>query len=320
MALRGGTVHSGPSTGSRSDPMTRRILLTGASGFVGPHLARLLLDRGYGVSALRRGEAALPEGVEPIQGDLEDPDSLAALPRRWDGVVHLAAVSIPGLFTSAAPVLRNVAMALNLLDHLQDSQVLLVSSCHVYAPSEQPQLEDGPLRPQGRYGLSKHLMEQLAPHYAHRLDVRVARPFNHLGPGSRPELAIPSLLRRLAADPDRSGPVLMRGLDSVRDFIDVRDVASAYAAILELGPEAPKTFNVCTGRGHSIGDVARAALGLLGLEREVRFEGRPNSADDIPYLVGSPDRLMQAAGWRPEAGLERSLGAMLNAQRVEGLP
>jgi GDP-4-dehydro-6-deoxy-D-mannose reductase len=291
----------------------RRILLTGASGFVGQHVARLLVARGFQVSALQRGSSGieLPLMVEPVYADLSDPASLAVIPRNWLGVIHLAGVSVPSLFTTAAPVAQNVAMTLNLLEHVQDSRVLLVSSCHVYAPSDVPRVEDGPIIPQGRYGLSKHLVEQLAPHYARTLDIRIARPFNHLGPHQRPELVIPSLLRRLAATKDEAGPVRMQGMNSVRDFIDVRDVAAAYLAILELDAPAHNTFNVCTGAGKSIGDLVALVLKLLGSDREVVFEGRPNSSDDISFLVGSPDRLRAESEWKPQVSLEQSLRDML---------
>ena len=292
---------------------SKRILITGASGFVGQHMARLLIERGFRVSALQRGSLGveLPPMVERIYADLSDPASLAAVPRNWHGVIHLAGASVPSLFTTTAPVVQNVAMTLNLLEHLQAARILLVSSCHVYAPSDVPQVEDGPIVPQGRYGLSKHLVEQLAPHYAQALDIRIARPFNHLGPHQRPELVIPSLLRRLAAAKEETGPVRMQGMNSVRDFIDVRDVAAAYLAILELDSPAHRTFNVCTGTGRSIGDLVALVLQLLGSEREVLFEGRPNSSDDIPFLVGSPDRLRADSGWKPELSLEQSLRAML---------
>ena len=302
--------------------MSRSILLTGASGFVGQHMARLLVARGYEVSALQRGSLGidLPPGLTPIYADLSDVASMAAVPRRWHGVIHLAGASVPNLFNTTAPVQQNLAMSMNLLEHLESARVLLVSSCHVYAPSPQPHREDGEIVPQGRYGLSKHLVEQLAPHYANRLDIRIARPFNHLGPQQRPELVIPSLLRRLAGSRNDDSPVRMKGMNSIRDFIDVRDVAEAYLAILGLEAPEHRTFNVCTGRPRSIGDLVSVVLGLLDSQREVLFEGNPNSLDDIPTLVGCPDRLTEASGWRPALSLEQSLRAMLDAARPGARP
>jgi GDP-4-dehydro-6-deoxy-D-mannose reductase len=289
----------------------KKVLLTGASGFVGTTMSRALLARGCQVYGMQRGGGTtLPSGVTPLSADLADPASLVDLPHAWDAVIHLAGASVPSLFSTAAPVAYNVQTTLNLLDHLQSGRVLLVSSCHVYAPSLQPRSEAAPVLPQGRYGLSKHLIEQLAPHYRQRLDIRVARPFNHLGPGQRAELVIPSLLRRLAAAPHDTSPVLMQGMNSTRDFIDVQDVVDAYLAILELDRDEKFTFNVCTGRGHTIEELVREVLRQLGSRREVVFQGRPNSSDDNPVLVGDPSRLA-AVGWTARVGLAQSLSSML---------
>jgi GDP-4-dehydro-6-deoxy-D-mannose reductase len=291
----------------------RSFLITGASGFVGHHMAAALLAQGHRVAALDlKVDPNLPEGVEPWPVDLRNPTSLEALPRRWDGVIHLAGASIPSQFTTPAPVLLNLEITLNLLNHLRDSRVLLVSSCHVYASAPTPRKESDPLRPQGLYGLSKHLMEQMEPHFEGRLDLRVARPFNHLGPGLRPELMLPSLMARLAGlAPEDDAPVLMKGLNSTRDFIDVRDVVRAYLAILDLDSPAQRTFNVCTGRATSIEEVVRTLMTLQGRMREIRFLGSPNSADDLAYLVGDPARLTQATGWSPRHSLSDSLESML---------
>lgn len=293
--------------------MTRKYLLTGASGFVGRHMAEALLRRGDTVVALdREASYNLPSGVESLVMDLLGPASLAALPQSWDGVIHLAGASIPSHFSTPASVTLNLGITLNLLEHLRDSKVLLVSSCHVYAPSDRLRCEDHPIVPQGRYGLSKHLTEQVVPHYQGVLDLRVARPFNHLGQGQRPELVVPSLLRRLAsASESDPTPIEMAGRNSIRDFVDVRDVASAYLAILDLEAPVHRTFNVCTGRASSIEDIVRTVLKLQGRSREVHFQGSPNSSDDIPFLVGDPSRLAEAAGWTVQHTLEDSLRSML---------
>lgn len=293
------------------------VLLTGASGFVGRHMAQLLVERGCKVWGLARGSSAgFPKGVEWLPADLSDPSSLAQVPREFSAVVHLAGASVPSLYATAAPVASNVQLTLNLLEHLKSGRVLLVSSCHVYSPATEPRREDDPTVPHGRYGLSKHLLEELVPHYRRQLDIRVARPFNHLGPGQRPELVIPSLLRRLSSTAQETAPVVMKGLNSTRDFIDVRDVVAAYLAILELESPAQTTFNVCTGRGHTIEEVVFEVLRQLGSKRAVVFEGRPNSSDDNQVLVGDPSRLA-AAGWRARFSLAESLASMLQSSELE---
>jgi len=100
---------------------------------------------------------------------------------------------------------------------------------------------------------------------------------------------VPSLLQRLgAAKPGDISPVAMLGQNSVRDFIDMRDVVSAYLAILDLNVPRDRTFNACTGRETRVGDVVQTVLDFLGQRRPIQFLDRPNSTNDIPYLVGDP--------------------------------
>jgi len=293
--------------------MERRILITGAAGFVGSHLTQVLLQSGFEVVALDANpKAALPPGVQLIQANLADPASLAGVPRDWWGVVHLAAISVPSLFVTTAPVVANLQMTLNLLEHLQSARTLLVSSCHVYAPSDRPRKETDLIEPQGRYGLSKFLCEQLAQHYGKKLDIRIARPFNHIGAGMPQNLMIPSMIRRILEHPvDDLSPVVMTGNNSIRDFIDVRDVAAGYLAILGLENPKSRIYNVCTGRAVSIREVVETTLRLNGSSRTVEFQSQVVSADDIEYIVGHPGTLNRESGWKASFSLEQSLRSLL---------
>ena len=294
----------------------KNVLITGGSGFVGQHMTTLLLENGYRVTSLQRNNSAsLPHGVVPIYCDLRDRSVLKNLPKSWDWVIHLAGESIPSQFKSADTILLNTELALNLLEHLEEARVLLVSSCHVYAPSLGLRTEESPIVPQGRYGLSKHLLEQVAGHYEHKLDIRIARPFNHLGANQRPELVIPSLLKRIglsrSLDPS---PIIMKGSNSTRDFTDVADVVAGYLAILQMEAPDYHVFNVCTGNSLTIKNVAELVLQILGINREIVFEGHANSEDDNPFIVGSPARLMSASKWRAQVPLRLSLERMLSSQ------
>jgi GDP-4-dehydro-6-deoxy-D-mannose reductase len=296
-----------------------KVLITGISGFVGNHLSRELLARGWQVHGLRRRQVPdEPRECTIHTADLQHPESLRDVPREWDWVIHLAAPSIPSHFGTAELMAQNLAMTMNLMDHVHSGRTLFVSSCHVYAPSTALHREDEPLHPRGRYGISKLLTEQLLGIYAHDRDIRIVRPFNHLGAGQRAELVIPTLIRRLRREGRDSRPLLMDGLDSIRDFIDVRDVMAAYVAVLEADDPSERIFNVCCGQGHRISELARIVMGILGLRRELRFLERPNSTDDIPMLVGDPARLRKL-GWAPRHGLQESLQAMVEEScRREG--
>jgi GDP-4-dehydro-6-deoxy-D-mannose reductase len=290
-----------------------RVLVTGASGFVGRHMIGLLREAGIEAGATGREErpAWLPQGIEWFRVDLTDAATLSALPPKWWGVVHLAADTVPAGFRSIQPLLDNIAMTANLLDHLDAARILITSSCHVYGASQTPLKETSPILPRGRYGMSKHLTEQTALAMLGKHDVRIARPFNHIGSGMREALAIPSLIRRIREGGSQD-PVRMQGRNSTRDFIDVRDIVSAYLAILSLDTPGERIFNVCSGVPQTMKDVVQAALGILGQDRPVVFAEVSNSADDTDYLVGDPGRIRSVTGWRPRHTLEDSLRTLMS--------
>ncbi len=285
-----------------------RVLVTGASGFVGQRIVPALLERGADVTCLDRSVPTVLGAAKSIRADLSVPDSLAAVPREWDYVVHLAGQSIPGRFLSERDVLENLGTALTLFQHLASGRVLLVSSAHVYTPSPEVRTEASALRPQGRYGLSKLLIEASADYYRAKLDVRIARPFNHVGPGMREDLLIPSALRRMAALKEGE-PLVMSGFDSTRDFIDVRDVVAAYLEILEAETHGG-TYNVCTGRPVTIRTLLETLMDVAGKHHPITFRAAPSSSDDNPHLVGSAEKLRAVTGWVPRYDLRASAAAL----------
>jgi GDP-4-dehydro-6-deoxy-D-mannose reductase len=299
-------------------PGARRVLVTGAGGFVGGHLMPRLVAAGYAVTgtSLGRKPATAPAEVEWRTLDLLEPSGAARLGGGWWAVIHLAANSIPQRHAAAGDALRNVAMTLELLGGLEPCRLLLVSSCHVYSPSARAISESDATRPRGSYGLSKLLCEQAALAFADRLDVRIARPFNHLGVGLDPALVVPSLIRRLREEGDTSAPLRMRGRNSVRDFTDVADVVAAYQRLIELDDPGERVFNVASGAPRSIGEVAAALLRVAGRRRPVEFEEVPLSGDDTPTLLGDPARLEAATGWRATQPLEATLAAMWRAAQA----
>ena len=291
----------------------RRVLVTGAAGFVGRYMVDALLARDYEVTGLGQEPRPedFPKAARWYRADLLAAASLDGLATAWSGVVHLAGNTVPGAFTNSDSALANASMTLTLLEHIEAGRFLLASSALVYGPGIQPHSEDEALDPQGLYGLSKYLCEQLVGVYSKRLDILTVRPFNHLGPGMQPGLAIPSILERVTDARTVSGPIEMLGRDSVRDFIDVRDVVTAYLALLDLADPPQQVFNVCTGVGQSISYVVETALAIAGLEREIRFAETAVSGDDTSILIGDPMCLREATGWEPRYSLEQSLRDML---------
>jgi len=299
-----------------------RALVTGAAGFVGRHLVAHLEAHGDDVTALDRHG---PHGV-----DVADPDAIrralgAAAP---DVVYHLAAASHVGeAWAAPGRVFRvNAEGTLHVLRACVEAgagRVVVVGSADVYgavAPEDLPLVEDAPLRPMTPYGASKAAADVLAlqAYLGEGLATVRVRAFNHTGPGQDVGFLVPGLAARIA-QAERSGrdEIPVGGLEPVRDLGDVRDVVRAYRLLAERG-EPGEAYNVCTGRGLSVAELAEQLLALSA--RPLRLEVDPSLVRpvDVPRLVGDPSKLRAATGWEPEIPLDATLGAVLDEARAAG--
>jgi GDP-4-dehydro-6-deoxy-D-mannose reductase len=296
------------------------LLVTGASGFVGRHVVALGREQ-FAILATGRGPRPdwLPSGVDWRTVDLLDRASVTALPDDLPYVLHLASETVPSKFSSYDPLLDSVEMTLNLCRHLRSGRLLFVSSCLVYGANGQPLAEQDALDPRGLYGLTKLMCEKIVSRSGAgdvtdgHLETVIARPFNHIGAAMRPDLVIPSIVRRVRAAED-GATIAMAGLDSIRDFLDVEDIVEAYFAILTLPKLSQRVFNVCSGEATSIGDVVRTVAEVLAKPiGGVTFADHGNSADDTSAVVGRNDQLRQATGWAPRLSLAASLGGLIAA-------
>jgi GDP-4-dehydro-6-deoxy-D-mannose reductase len=317
-----------------------KVLITGAAGFVGGHLAEYLRKEQAAVEVFGlvrpHGSAGLelPGRVALIEADVEDAASVeAALDIvHPDRIVHLAAQSSPlDSWRDPAGTLRtNILGLANLLEAVRKRalapRLLVVGSAEEYGSVEaalQPVREDAPLRPASPYAVSKVAQGHLALQYAltHRMGILLTRTFNHTGPGRGDSFAESSFARQLAEiEAGRRDPVIAVGnLEALRDFSDVRDVVRAYWLLLEKG-EAGGVYNVCSGKGVRIRDILDRLVALAGLEIEIRVDPERLRPADVPALVGDPSRLKAATGWEPRIALDQTLLDLLQywRERVSG--
>lgn len=299
-----------------------RILITGADGFVGPHLVSKLRSEEPSAEIWRLVWDADP-GDDPraARVDLREPGPLAALLDRVrpDVVYHLAAASSvatswtepDACFSVNARGTANLLVAAGELDPLP--LVVAVTSGEAYGdtgPGGRAR-EDAPLRPRSPYALSKAAQDGLLASSA--VPAVRLRPFLHTGPGQGDRFALPSFARRIAeAELGLRPPRLEVGnLDAVRDVTDVRDVTRAYrmAADRRL---AGGVFNVASGAGHRVGDLLGILLGVARRPIEVVQNAERLRPADVPHLVGDPGRFEEATGWRPKIPLEQTLSDLLS--------
>jgi len=311
------------------------VLITGIAGFVGGHLVEFLHAEHPDIAPaglVRPGHeipAALRDGVRLMEADLEDPAAVesAVAAVRPQRIVHLAGQSsVHESWANPAATLRtNVIGLLNVFEAVRrrklSPRVLVVGSAEEYGamdPDAPPITEDAPLRPLSPYAVSKVASGYLALQYALSRDLAVVRTrtFPHTGPGRGAVFAESSFAQQIAeVEAGRRRPVLQVGnLEAVRDFTDVRDVVRAYWALLERGASG-EVYNVCSGRGRSIGDILRSLLEISGVHVDLQVDRERLRPSDLPSLVGDPTRLREATGWEPRIPLERTFRDLLDHWR-----
>jgi GDP-4-dehydro-6-deoxy-D-mannose reductase len=291
--------------------VSRRVLITGASGFAGAHLARACADAGENVIDLSRSSGL---GVDLLDARAVRDAVREAAP---DVVHHLAARAHVGESwrEPEAFLHDNLAMTFHLLDAVREeaprAAVVVAASSELYGPPPQlPIDESAPVRPQNPYGVSKASADLLAGFFAdaHGLRIFRARAFNHAGPGQEPIYAIASFARQIAAglvagqDPIR---VVTGNPDARRDYTDVRDVARAYRALADTAE--PGVYNICSGRAASAAELVAALRSAAGVEVEHVVDPSLRRANEVMELRGSYARLHAATGWEPQIPLEQTL-------------
>ena len=309
-------------------PPFRRVLVTGAAGFVGGHLVRELLAAGHEVAttdALPAGHPATAALPDYAPADLRDPAALRALVRatRPDAAIHLAAISFvpdaakdPALL-EAVNVGGPCNLAEALLAEAPAARMLFISSAQVYGAAAEPGApalgEDAPIAPDTPYARSKAAAERALARLAAERGLRlvVVRPANHTGPGQSPKFVAPAFARQaLAAARGELREIRVGNLDSVRDFSDVRDVARAYRLALERGADGA-LYNVSSGALLRIGDLLSRLLALAGAAGTpvVPDPALYRPTDAVPAL--STARLRADTGWEPAIPIDRTLRDLL---------
>jgi GDP-4-dehydro-6-deoxy-D-mannose reductase len=297
------------------------LLVTGHTGFVG----RTLFDAQARDEIVPPGWrlAALPEGL-----DIRDP-ALAGLLREQapDAVLHLAAAtSVDDSFRDPDACFDvNFRGTLNVLRSLRDARfagrLLYVSSGDCYGALPEavlPVPETTPLRPRNPYAVSKVAAEALCYQWSQTeaMDVVIARPFNHIGPGQDERFAVASFCAQIARIGEgRAAPVVHAGnLHVSRDFSDVRDVLRAYFALLERGVRG-EAYNVATGREVVLRDVLDRALALSGIDATVEVSAARQRPSEQLRVAADIGKIGRDTGWSPRIPLDRTLEETLQFWR-----
>ena len=320
----------------------KRVLVTGAGGFIGSHLTEALVRAGARTRTLvrydSRGswghltdlEADVRSQLEVLAGDVRDRDRTLEAVRGCDVVFHLAAlIAIPYSYRAVASYLAtNVEGTFNVLEACRQAQVgrlVHTSTSEVYGTAQIcPIDERHPLHAQSPYAASKVGADQLAGSYhaSFGLSVVTVRPFNNFGPRQSARAVIPTIISQALSRDE----IELGATDPVRDFLYVGDTARGFLAAAAAGPDAEgEVFNLGTGRGVTIGQVVEEVGRQLGRKLNVRSSGerqRPANSE-VMRLICSADKAGQRLGWQSEIGLEEGLARTIrwiDAHRADYRP
>jgi len=305
-----------------------RALVTGANGFVGRHLLAEVRSRGF--EAIAAGHSAHGGGYD-VAFDLHDAAGMARVVEesRATVVFHLAAQAfVP---TATADPLETYEInalgtarlveAIRRLPAASQPKLLYVSSAEVYGahdPSELPLRESAQPLPATPYAASKLAGEAiaLASSRTYGFWSLATRAFNHIGPGQSTRFAVAGFAARIAAIAAGGPPLLPVGnLETMRDFLDVRDVVRAYVE-LALHGQSGEIYNVCSGTPTRMSEVLRQLVMAARVPVEIREDPSLMRPADVPVVYGDNAKLKAATGWEPTFSLARSLRDVYAAARA----
>jgi GDP-4-dehydro-6-deoxy-D-mannose reductase len=307
--------------------MGMRAFITGITGFVGSHLADLLLEEKVEVwgSVRRRSPreniAHCESRLNLVEMDLRDSASVTSALKeaKPDWVFHLAAQSfVPTSWRAPEETIEvNVMGQVHLLEGIRalgmTPRFLVAGSSEEYGlvrPEETPITEENPLRPLSPYGVSKVAQDLLGFQYyrSYGLPIIRTRAFNHEGPRRGVAFVTSDFAYQFARIKKGQAPPVLRvgNLDAVRDYTDVRDMVRAYRLAIEKC-QPGEVYNICSGRGYRIRDIVNILQDISGITVKTEPDSARMRPSDVPILIGNASKFRKATGWAPTIPFEKTM-------------
>jgi len=305
-------------------PEGKKILITGASGFVGNHMLNFLSDKNVVILGIdknrRRREHVGKKNLlyEFRSLDLLDFSRLKDNIRSFmpDIIMHFASLSNVAESWEKPDIAytNNTNIFLNLLEAVRqlelDCKILSVGSSEEYGRVDEhnlPLTEHSPLNPISPYAVARTSQEMLSKVFVdgYRMKIFLTRSFNHVGPGQASKFFIPSMVKQIL-EANVKNDIQTGDLSIIRDFVDVRDVVRAYWMILDRGTPG-SVYNICSGEGRMLRDIVLKIIEMTGKKINIiknpdRFRPADNQA-----IIGSYDKIYNELGWEPQIHFDQSL-------------
>jgi len=304
----------------------KKVLVTGADGFIGSHLVELLVEKGYDVKAFVYYNSfntwgwldTLPkeklDKIEVFCGDIRDPNGVREAMKGVDTVFHLAAlIAIPFSYHSPdSYVDTNIKGTLNVLQAARDlklERVLVTSTSEVYGTALYvPIDEDHPLQGQSPYSATKIGADQLALSFyrSFNLPVTLVRPFNTFGPRQSARAVIPTIITQLLAGKEE---IKLGSLTPTRDFNYVKDTANGFLEIALSDKTIGEVVNIATQQEISIGDLANELIRQINPKAKIVCDEqrlRPEKSE-VNRLLGKNEKILRLTNWKPQYTFEEGI-------------
>ena len=304
----------------------KKVLVTGADGFIGSHLTEHLLEKGYEVKAFTYYNSFNTWGwldtfpkekldqIEIFQGDIRDPNGVREAMKGVDGVFHLAAlIAIPFSYHSPDSYEdTNIKGTLNVLQAARDlslERVLITSTSEVYGTAQYvPIDEKHPYQGQSPYSATKIGADRLAESFyrSFELPVTIVRPFNTYGPRQSARAVIPTIISQLLAGKEE---IRLGSLTPTRDFNYVKDTANGFYEIARSDRTIGEEINIATQQEISIGDLANELIRQINPNAKIVCESqrtRPEKSE-VNRLLGCNEKINRLTDWTPQYTFEQGL-------------
>ncbi len=306
--------------------INKKILVTGADGFIGSHLVEALLNEGCNVKAFTYYNSFNSWGwldtfskeklknIDVLPGDIRDPNGVRTAVKEVDIVFHLAAlIAIPFSYHSPDSYIdTNVKGTLNVLQACRDydvERVIVTSTSEVYGTAQYvPIDEKHPLQGQSPYSASKIGSDKIAESFyrSFEMPVVIARPFNAYGPRQSARAVIPTIITQLL---NGKKELKLGTIHPTRDFNYVRDLCKGFIHLAQSDEAIGKEVNIGSSTEISIGSLAKLLIELTGKDVEIVSEDirkRPDKSE-VERLVCNNRLIKEITGWEPETTLREGL-------------
>lgn len=303
----------------------KKIIVTGAFGFIGSHLVEKLISKNYDVIAFDRynsnnnlgwlEKSKFKNEIEFVLGDIRDYDSVNNLLKRSSSVIHLAAlIGIPYSYVSPLAYIKtNIEGTYNILEASKNNninQLIITSTSEVYGTAEYTPIDEKHiLKPQSPYSASKIAADNLAMSYynSFKLPIKIIRPFNNFGPRQSERAIIPTIISQLLSK--KNEDVNLGNVSPTRDFTYVTDTCNAYIEMFKNNNFFGEITNVGTNSEISINELYLKISKIMNINKKIVHQNirkRPKDSE-VERLVCANNKMFNLSKWKPDHDIETGL-------------